>query len=125
MHVIFTISAFRTFYLSHVNISSILCIIAFYRLLIHSLRGYIARFRQGGGLACYSLDNSACPTHQIATNQIRWFTAYAALRLSALIIRKFLLLKKKQSFKHKLIKNDLQNIYKRAIIYAVKDEMTT
>ena len=32
---------------------------------------------------------------------------------------------KKQSFKQNLIKNNLQNIYKRAIITTVKDEMTT
>ena len=89
MHVIFTISAFRTFSLLSVYFSSILCIIAFCGLLRRSLRGYIARFRQGGGLAGYPLDNSARPTHQPATNKLRRFTAYAPLRLAALIIRNF------------------------------------
>ena len=61
MHVIFTISTFRTFYPLSVYFSSILCIIAFCGLLRRSLRGYIARFQQGGGLAGYPLVTSARP----------------------------------------------------------------
>ena len=61
MHVIFTISTFRTFYPLSVDFSSILCIIAFCGLLRCSLRGYIARFQQGGGLAGYPLVTSARP----------------------------------------------------------------
>ena len=75
MHVIFTISTFRTFYPLSIDFSSILCIIAFCGLLRRSLRGYIARFQQGGELAGYPLDNSARPIHQPATNKIRRFTA--------------------------------------------------
>ena len=61
MHVIFTISTFRTFYPLSVDFSSILCIIAFCGLLRRSLRGYIARFQQGGGLAGYPLVTSTRP----------------------------------------------------------------
>ena len=61
MHVIFTISTFRTFYPLSIDFSSILCIIAFCGLLRRSLRGYIARFQQGGGLAGYPLVTSARP----------------------------------------------------------------
>ena len=61
MHVIFTLSTFRTFYPLSVDFSSILYIIAFCGLLRRSLRGYIARFQQGGGSAGYPLDNSARP----------------------------------------------------------------
>jgi len=61
MHVIFTISTFSTFYPLSVDFSSILCIIAFCGLLRRSLRGYIARFQQGGGLAGYPLVTSARP----------------------------------------------------------------
>ena len=61
MHVIFTISTFRTFYPLSVDFSSILCIIAFCGLLRRSLRGYIARFQQGGGLAGYPLVTSERP----------------------------------------------------------------
>ena len=49
MHVIFTISAFSTFYPLSLDFSSILYIIASLGLLKDPLRGYIARFQQEGG----------------------------------------------------------------------------